>query len=289
MKDSSSKATRRSPWLAVLVLAALTPLRAAAQQVASESGAESLERCVAVHEESQKLLQQSRLLEARQSLRQCSTPSCPSLLRSDCSHWVDDVERRLPSVIFYATDNGEDAVALRVFEGERLLSESVTGRPLELDPGPHTFRAELRERKPIVTTYVLREGDKQRVIRFDFRSATPSGVEAAAEKSRPIPTTTYVFGAVALAAAAGGATLGVMALSERKSAEGKCSPLCTDDEVGSVKTLALYSDLSFGAAAVSAGLATYFFLSRDEVERPAARASALVDPNLLGLAIEGAF
>lgn len=267
-------------------LAALAPSGAHAQQTIS------FDECVALHEETQRLRQDSRLLEARRKLRQCTNPQCPGLVRTDCLRWVEEVQRNLPSVIFGASADGNDVVRLRILEGEALLAEAVTGRPLELDPGPHTFRAELPGYPPLEATYVLRVGEKNRLVHFDFSRPSPAPVRAPAPAPaprRPIPVLTYAFGAAALAAAAGGTVLGVMAIDERRSAEERCSPLCTDEELGSVRNLALYSDLSFGAAVVAAGFATYFYLTRPTSEASPVRAAAIASPGFVGAAVGGPF
>jgi hypothetical protein len=223
-----------------------------------------------------------QLLSARRLLRECSAAACPSLVSRDCVGWLSELEQQVPSVIFRAVKDGEDVVTLKVSEGQKLLTDSLTGTPLELDPGPHRFVAELTGFLPQEATYVLQAGDKARVVRFDFSSPKPEAAASPAPKpaalpapaqARPIPKLSYALGGVTLAAAVSGSVFGVLALAKHKSVEQRCAPLCPDSDVRGVKQLALASDISFALALLGAGASLYTYVSRPEV--PAATATAL--------------
>src|SRR5258706_14794561 len=156
---------RASSIAAVLsVLLVCAPERSAPAESDSPAPAASSpeptrDQCVSLHESAQTLRQQGKLLDARHALRQCSATACPSLVRSDCVDWLDEIERRIPSVIFYGSKNGEDVVELRVSDGDQAVTEKLGGVPFELDPGPHHFSAELGGVPPLPATYVLQEGE----------------------------------------------------------------------------------------------------------------------------------
>src|SRR3954463_15898164 len=185
-------------------------------------------QCVTDHERSQDARLSGRLLSARVSLRECSAAACPALVSRDCVQWLTEVEQQIPSVIFRAAKDAEDVVALRVREGDQLLTESLSGSALELDPGPHHFVAELPGFPAQEATYVLQAGDKARVVRFDFVSPHPATppvvvplpprppVLARPPERRPLTTQTLVLGGTTLVATATGAVLGGLALSKRK-------------------------------------------------------------------------
>src|SRR5258706_2530388 len=100
-------------------------------------------QCLAEHEHAQDARLAGQLLAARLSLRECSAAACPHLVSRDCVSWLSEVEEQIPSVIFRAAKDGGDVATLKVRESDRLLTEALTGTPLELDPGPHRFVAEL--------------------------------------------------------------------------------------------------------------------------------------------------
>jgi hypothetical protein len=235
-------------------------------------------QCLANHEQAQDARLAGQLLPARAALRQCSAAACPPLVSRDCVLWLTEVEQQIPSVIFRAAKDGEDVVALRVREGDKVLTESLTGSPLELDPGPHHFVAELPGFPAMDATYVLQAGDKARVVRFDFVSPkpaalapvsrTPTPVRPPPPEHRPIPTMTYVLGGATVAAGVTGAVLGGLALAKRKDVQQDCSPLCQDRDVSGVKHLALGADIAFALALLGGGATVYSYVTRPSVPLP---------------------
>jgi len=232
-------------------------------------------QCLADHEQAQDARLAGQLLSARTALRKCAAAGCPSLVSRDCVLWLTDVQQQIPSVIFRAARDGEDVVQLRVREGDKLLTESITGSPLELDPGPHHFVAELPGFPAQDATYVLQAGDKGRVVRFDFTSpqplppvvapATPPPVTLPLRLHRPTPTLTYGLGGVTLAAATTGVVLGGLALSKRSDAQERCAPLCKDRDLEPVKDLGLGADIAFAIALLSGGATVFSYATRPSV------------------------
>jgi hypothetical protein len=237
--------------------------------------APSRAQCLAAHEQAQDARLAGQLLSTRAALRECSAAACPALVSRDCVLWLTEIEQQIPSVIFRAAKDGEDVVMLRVREGDKLLTESITGSPLELDPGPHHFVAELPGFPAQDATYVLQAGDKGRVVRFDFVSPQPSAEAGptapppaptlARPDYRPIPTVSYVLGGVTLAATATSAVLGGLALAKRKEVQENCAPLCPDRDVRSVKQLALGSDIALVVALLGGGATVYSYATRPSV------------------------
>jgi len=250
--------------------------RASAEQAPAEP-APSRAQCLGFHEQAQDARLAGQLLSARRLLRQCSATACPALVSRDCVGWLSELEQQVPSVIFRAVKDGADVVTLKVSEGEQLLTNSLTGTPLELDPGPHHFVAELAGFAPQDATYVLQAGDKARVVLFDFSSPKPplaAAPEQAANPAsallrpaqpRPIPKLSYALSGVTLAATVSGSVFGALALAKHKSVEQRCAPLCADRNVRGVKQLALASDISFALALLGAGATVYSYASRPEV------------------------
>ncbi len=285
------------PILAWLIATQLAGPEVAVAQQASKARTE----CFALHERAQVLRNESKLLSARQVLRQCSQPACPTLITSDCVQWLEELERQIPTVVFEAVDGDKDVVNVKVTEGDRVLAESMTGSPVELDPGAHKFKAESPDRPTQEMTFVLREGEKARVLRVNFTIAPPPrpggpGEVAEPKGPRPIPKSSIVFGTVGVVAAGAGAALGAIALKKRSDLDSqKCKPLCNDTQVAPMKNFALYADISFGVAVLSAGLATILYLGRpvvpvkDEKQASGPRPGAFVTPTSAGIGLEGSF
>ena len=229
--------------------------------------------CLADHERAQDARLAGQLLPARAALRRCSAAACPSLVSRDCVLWLTEVDQQIPSVIFRATQDGEDVVALRVREGDNVLTESLTGSPLQLDPGPHHFVAELPGFRALDATYVLQAGDKGRVVRFDFVSAKPGASTppslptspVPSPEHRPTPTVTYVLGGATAAAIVTGAVLGGLALAKRNDTQEDCSPLCQDRDVRGVKDLAMGADIAWALALLGGGATVYSYVTRPSV------------------------
>jgi len=229
-------------------------------------------QCLAQHEQAQDARLAGLLLPARAALRQCSAAACPPLVSRDCVLWLTEVEQQIPSVIFRATKDGDDVVALRVREGDRVLTQSLTGSPLELDPGPHHFVAELPGFPALDATYVLQAGDKGRVVRFDFVSPKPAAPALGSRTSsparpsppahRPIPTVTYVLGGATVVATLAGAVLGGLSIAQRQDVQEDCSPLCQEKDVRGVKRLAVGADIALALALLGGGATVYSYVTR---------------------------
>jgi hypothetical protein len=289
--------TKIRPILAWLLASQIvgSPIALLAQQT-PKSRAE----CFSLHEKAQVLRNESKLLTTRQVLRQCSLPSCPTLITSDCVRWLEEIERQIPTVVFEAVDGDKDVANVKVTEGTTVLAESMTGSPVELDPGAHKFKAESPDRPTQEATFVLREGEKARVVRINFTVAPPPRLPGDQEPKgpRPIPKSAIFVGGFGVLAAGAGAALGVLALKKRSDLDAlKCKPTCTDADVKPVKNFALFADVAFGAAVLSAGVATVLILTRPVVpvvkeEKPAPaglRPEAFVTPTSMGLGLEGSF
>jgi hypothetical protein len=263
----------------------------------AQQEAKSRAECVSLHERAQVLRNEGKLLNTRQALRQCSV-SCPALITADCVRWLEEVEKQIPTIVFQAVDGDKDVVNVKVTEGDRVLAESMTGSPVELDPGGHKFKAESPDRPTQEMTFVLREGEKARVIPINFTVAPPLRVAGDLEPKgpRPIPKVAIVFGSIAVVAAGTGGAFGVLALKKRSDLDSShCKPLCSDADVKPVKNFALFADVAFGVAVLNAGIAAILILNRPVVplkeekgtSRP--RPSAFVTPTSVGMGLEGSF
>jgi hypothetical protein len=292
----------KSRWPAVaggVLVGAMASVSSSARWAsAQESGAPTRQECVSLHEKGQELRKQSKLLQTRKILRTCSNESCPGLIREDCTSWLEELERAMPSIAFEIVLDGKDIAEAKITEGDRVLTENIGGTSYEMDPGVHKFKAEIAGHDPIETAVVVREGEKNRVIRIDFTPPPVFGgplVPPPPTGPRPVPAATWVFGSLALVAAGTGGVLGGLALSKKSDLDKLgCKPFCTDSQLSSTKTMALAADATFAGAVVLAGVSMVFYLTRPvvpikEKKEIGLEPSAFIGPGYQGIGLRGSF
>src|SRR5580658_4532403 len=78
--------------------------------------------CEAAVSKGQELRDAHKLVEAREQFRICAAPACPAVMRSDCTNWIDEADRAIPTVVLSAKDaSGDDLLDVSV---------SLDGAPL---------------------------------------------------------------------------------------------------------------------------------------------------------------
>jgi hypothetical protein len=274
MKVRHSMITRSfAPLLLVSALGAVTFSRPAAADPKA---------CIRAHANGQRESKAGHLKAASQLFTSCgSDDACPDQLRKECAEFLDSVKKTIPTVIFSALDeDGKDISGVKVYSGDDLLVDGLDGRAVEMDPGKYHLRFVLPAGEPLATDVVVREAEKNRVIQVKReRAATAPEVAAvpgAAPANRTIGPAPWVAAGVAVAALGAGVTLGVIG-SGKESDLNQCSPRCSDDmrsTYSSAKGMLLGADVSFGVAIVSAGVATWLFVSGLGHEDTPAPASA---------------
>jgi hypothetical protein len=171
--------------------------------------------------------------------------------------------------------------------------EKLSGRAVELNPGPHQLRVVLPPFEPFVEQVFFTEGDRFRVVDVKFTTPrplteTPSTTSGTTptdvEPYRPVPIATYVFGGIGVAAAISGGVWGISNVALRSDMEDQCSPNCTDKSIDVLKQRALIADISWGVSIVSfATAATLYFLRPEETqEQPVAVDVRLLPRGALG-------
>jgi hypothetical protein len=81
-------------------------------------------QCISASEQGQQLRDDGAYLRAGESFARCSRESCPALVKHDCVEWRLDLEERVPTVVFGASDpQGNDLVDVKVtMDGVPLLA-----------------------------------------------------------------------------------------------------------------------------------------------------------------------
>jgi hypothetical protein len=235
----------------VLVLAASAPSIAHA-----EDELETKRACAASYEQTQRLRQDGKLVEAHEQAVLCAQSSCPALLTADCAHWVDELDQALPSVVVTARDaGGKDLPGLRVMVDGRELPRQRSGLALTLNPGPHRFRFQAPGRTPVEREEVVLQGRKNQTIEVvlgEPTTATPAKAQRSAQPWLYVAASTSALGAI------GFAYFGLIGRAREHDAQNGCAPRCTDSDLGPMKQAYLAADISLGLAAV--GIATSLVL-----------------------------
>lgn len=230
--------------------------------------------CIEAYTKGQELEQAGALREARTKFLVCGREPCSKVLVKDCILWIDDVERKMPTVVVEA--HGTDDVEVndvRVFVDDDLVATRLDGRAIDVNPGPHTLRF-VREGAPAVEQRaVMREGEKGRKIVVAFGPARASPLAApppppAAARRRDEarthkpPWLVYPLAGVGAVGLGGSAYFGLHGLSQRADLDG-CKGFCASDPVSDARRSFLFADISLGVALISLGAAAVLFLTAD--------------------------
>jgi hypothetical protein len=234
----------------------------------STAHADTADQCIAAAEQSQPLRREGKLLAGRQLLMACSRPECPSVVRTDCTKWLADLDILMPSVVVRAVDSrGADVLGVRVSVDGEPLPPTPEGREIEIDPGTHTLRFEHRGSAAIEQQVVLRESERHRILTVSFAPAafsrsTPASSAALAPTteappsgsgSHVLPIALMGAGGVGLAVAS---YFWVTGLSDRSAMASGCAPThtCPQSEIESARGKLIAGDVIAGAGTVAAAI-----------------------------------
>jgi hypothetical protein len=186
----------------------------------------SKEQCIASNSDAQDLFRDGKLSLARARLRECADPSCPALVRDDCTRRLDDLERAQPTIIFDVKDgSGRDLRAVSVTVDGVLLVHELNGKPLPVDPGEHTFVVTAEGEKPVTRTFVLKVGEKERLEHLTIGELPQA--DGAQARDAGLGTQRILgiaVGGVGIVGVAVGTIFGLMASSAWSQAKGACGP-----------------------------------------------------------------
>ena len=263
---------RRPIALAFIALAFATPARA------------DNASCVDAYENGQRARRDRDLVRARTELTRCAQNDCASIIQSDCGDWLREVERAIPTLIVSARwhDGSDIADARFTIDGQAAV-QRVDGKPFSLNPGEHRVRVET-DSASAEQTVVAIQGEHDRVLRFTLnrpprppaklpeKRPAPEPESASSAGPGPLP---YVLVGVSALAFAGFGYFAISGRQDLRDARDECGPNCPEKRLDDVKRKLLVADMLLGVGVVSAGAATYLFISsgRNEEHQPEARIS----------------
>lgn len=214
---------------------------------------DEVQACATAYEQAQVQRRKGQLNAARKSLIHCVRDVCPAFLRQDCSQWLNEVERAVPSIVVEARDSaGQDRPdATITIDG--VTVQLTDGKSVTLDPGPHSLHVEAPGLTPAALQIVVREGDQRRRI----------GVTLVRPTTRPVPALSWVLAGAGVVAIGVGAGFGIRGLSDRAALDDRqCKPSCPSSEVDSIRTSYWVADVSLGVGAIALGAALWLYVAR---------------------------
>lgn len=221
------------------------------------ASADVREQCVAASEKAQQLRMAGKLSDARDQLAICNRTECPKLVAQDCAQWMSEVLAVLPSVVPAAKDErGRDLVDVKVSIDGKIVTASLDGKPIAVDPGVHAFAFEASGARRVEEKIVVRQGEKNRIVgvtlaRID--DARPAPVTPAA--SSP-PTAAFVVGGVGLAALGTALFVTLDADADARRLRDECAPRCNPADVDDIEQRRVVAGVTAaaGGALVVAGV-----------------------------------
>ena len=174
-------AARNRGWscafLVSAVLAVAWPQRA-------HAAAPTIEDCLTASEGSIALRKQHRLHEARARLLVCSDAACPGDIRDECVRQVGEINVAMPTIILEAKSTSDsDLTQVRVTMDGHVLANRLDGTAIALDPGEHAFTFETAGQPAVTQSFVVREGQKNRLV--SVRLGPEKAVVPAAKQAGP--------------------------------------------------------------------------------------------------------
>lgn len=285
-------------WRRVSLLTGLTSLLVASFAAAQEPVVEgtppiSRVECARAFEDSQRLRNAARYLEATREVLLCTNPACGIAVSEECLKIYGELQAATPSVVFGARNGaGHELGDARVLIDDGTEPVRIDGKPVAIDPGKHTFSFSADGFAPQVQSVVVLAGERFRAITATLAPVAAVVPESGAQPSLATtqrsdtgapgpPLGSYVLGGVAVLSVGAGVALRVWGASEFDDLSRDCKPECSQGSVDTVERKYLLSNvaLAVGGAAAIAGVVVYFVSARSS--QPSA--SFLVVPSGSGV------
>ena len=129
--------------------------------------------CLDAPVQGQKLQRSGKLMAARDKFALCAQKACPGEIVRDCTGWMQDVSKAIPSVVAAARDSSGADVLDATLSIDGGAAAPIGTRAVELDPGPHHLVFHRSGAPDFVRDVVLHEGEKDRQIVATFEGGSP--------------------------------------------------------------------------------------------------------------------
>jgi hypothetical protein len=271
---------------------ALTTLLVAARDAA----ADERQQCLAASEKAQQLKNAGKLESARDQLIICGRAECPKLIQQACTQWMSELLSNMPSIVPAAKDrSGRDVIDVKVTVDGKVVTETLDGKPIALDPGVHSFHFETNGAPPIDERVVVRQGEKNRIVTVTFAMGDepggggkkPGPVDVGSDRDRgeeprtsSPPIAAFVVGGLGLAALGTALYINLDANADARKLRDECAPRCNPSDVDDIEQRRIIAGVTAaaGGALVIAGVVLFF------VQRGSGGSSASARLPLIGFA-----
>ena len=251
---------------------------AAVLLAAPARGDERATTCADAAERGQELRDAHRLVEARRELVVCAQRECPNVVRTPCLEWLEQLDRRTPSLVVGVKDEqGHDVADVTVTLDGVPLAATVTSTAVAVNPGTHVVRYAAPGFDPLEAPVVLREGEPLRVLAATLHrtgAPPPEGPPPppAPNAARGIPVLPIVLGGVSVVALSIFAYEGLSGAADYRRLDRECGPHCSSSRIDGVRSTFLIADIALVVGVLAAGgaLGTWLF---DRPRAPATTAS----------------
>jgi hypothetical protein len=266
------KTSLRLSLLASMVLSASTAL------------ADGKAACLAAASSGQTQRDAHNLIEAREQFRVCAQVQCPGVVRTDCTDWLDAVEKSIATVVVTAKDDsGADLFDVNVrLDGKPLLGR-LDGRAVAVNPGLRTFHFDFPDGASLDQPVMVKEGEKNQTVFVVSKRRppateplvpTPPGVSAgsstpsASGGSSAWKTIGWVLGGTGIVGLAVGSAFGVTAIGDKNKANCDANNYCDAGPLSSARQAATASSVGFiaGGVLLAGGAALVLFGPTDHHE-----------------------
>jgi hypothetical protein len=261
-----------------LVLPVLLALFAARPALADQAGV-----CADAAENGQKVRDKGHFVESRELFTTCARKECPKLVRDDCLSFLEQLRKRMPSIVVRVTDGAHhDLTTFRVLKNDKLLLDKPSGTAIDTDPGASTLHVEAEGFTPRDQPLVVAEGEQRRLVEIVLQPVgAPSTTERPVTPPPPPPSSgpgaaTWITGGVGVAGLGVFAVLEGLAASEHADLYRLCGNIgkCSDAQLAPLRAKYTGSaiGLGVGAAGVGAALILYLVVDRHATPSPSAKA-----------------
>jgi hypothetical protein len=270
--------------------------------------------CVAAADDGQKLRDDGKLNAAREKFIVCAAKACPGAVSKQCSQWLVETEKDMPTMTFRALDDqGKETIDVKVIVDGGKVSNTIDAHALALDPGEHNVRFERADGRAVEDKVLLRPGEKNRLIELSFQvkaAPPPEPVKPVAPPPPPVvepdrgfhvPLLGWVGLGVGVAGGVMTAAFAISANGDESDLRSSCAPSCDSSKKSGIGTKVVLANVGLGIGIVGLGVAVVTTVlantgnhegkpvAKSSAAKPAAKASIALDAGPGSVLLRGSF
>lgn len=247
IESTAARADAQTPAAASGVSPRAVPSRAVAPRAvrpratAGEQSSPSKASCAQAYESAQESRASGALQRTRAQLAYCAQTECPAFVQKDCAHWLEEVDRELPSIVvsLLGADASSEGLTLKL-DGQP-IEDAFSGKPISLDPGQHQLVLERPGAEPLKRNLLAQQGVQNRSVELrlgdaSFGETSNESVfdaDAPSSSSSPLRSLAFVSWGVGAVGFGAFAVLGTLARADEDRFREDCASVApTPDLLG---------------------------------------------------------